>query len=172
MSHTIDGYQITATRTLYRRAGLDLREPVMISADALTEAQRSTLEADPVVHVEKVEIPADQVATEGEPLPPATNDTELMDQIQQVADTASLDKLAEGETRQNVLDAIQAQRENIDGGGDGDGPTNAPEKLPTRKADLQAWLKERGVAYNDADTVPKLTEKAEASQAQAVEGGE
>lgn len=38
----------------------------------------------------------------------------------------------------------------------------AGESLPTKKAPLQAWLSERGVAFEEGDTVAQLTERAQA----------
>lgn len=116
MSKTQNGYKITANRTPYRRAGLDLSEPLTLSADALTEAEIATLKADPVVHIEPLEIPADQIApADGDPLTPAKNAKALIEQIGQVEDVASLDTLADGEDRKTVLDAIKAQRAKIQG---------------------------------------------------------
>ncbi|MES1936690.1 HI1506-related protein [Salinisphaera hydrothermalis] len=116
MSQTQNGYKITANRTPYRRAGLDLSEPLTLSADALSKGQIETLKADPVVHIEETDVPADDVApADGEPLKPAKNAKELIEQIGQVEDVASLDALADGEDRKTVLDAIKAQRAKIQG---------------------------------------------------------
>ncbi|ROO28280.1 HI1506-related protein [Salinisphaera orenii] len=117
MSHTIDGYRITATRTLYRRAGLDLRAPVTLSAEALTADQIATLKADPVVHIEPADVPADADApADGEPLTPAATAKELIERIKHVEDEASLDALVDGgENRKSVLEAISAQRATIQG---------------------------------------------------------
>ncbi len=118
MSETPNGYKITATRTLYRRAGLDLRQPLILSADALTDEQIKTLKADPVVHIEPHDVPADQIApADGEPMTPATTAKELIEQIKGVEDVASLTALIDGgENRKSVLEAIEAQRSKIESG--------------------------------------------------------
>lgn len=116
MSKPQNGYQITANRTPYRRAGLDLSEPLTLSADALSDDEIAILKADPVVHIEEIDVPADQIApADGEPLEPAKNAKELIEQIGKVEDVASLDALADGEDRKTVRDAIKAQRAKIQG---------------------------------------------------------
>lgn len=100
MSRNIEGFKITASRTPYRRAGLDLSEPLLIGAHALSQAQLETLRADPVVHVAE----------------------------EQFTDDAA----------------------------------PQPVTLPTKKADLQDWLKQAGLEFAADETVAQLTDKASA----------
>ncbi|MEQ9132656.1 MAG: hypothetical protein RJQ08_08445 [Salinisphaeraceae bacterium] len=112
MTKTVEVLKITANRPRYYRAGIRLgRDPVLVEVGELDKARLAALESDPALGIQRVQVDADEIAPAGgKAVAPPKTAEELIAMIGQVEDEASLDALAEGETRKTVNKAIEARR--------------------------------------------------------------
>ena len=94
--------RISASRTPYRRAHLNLTLPVEIEQSVLSADQLAALKRDPIVHIDAIEAAAMGHTAD-----------ELIKQAAGLATVTELDALAENETRKTVLEAIKARRKEL-----------------------------------------------------------
>lgn len=101
--------RITSKQAGFRRCGVaHPAAPTDHAADAFTPAQLKQLQAEPMLVVEIVEGTSSQGGEQK-----TLNVAQTVELVAAVATVEELDKLAEGETRKGVLDAITKRRNEL-----------------------------------------------------------
>ncbi|WP_027714903.1 HI1506-related protein [Desulfuromonas sp. TF] len=100
--------RITAKKDGFRRCGIaHSKAPTDYPADKFTRDQLRGLKAEPMLTVEEIE------TEEKEKAPPRPNAAESIKLVVVAATLEDLDKLAEGEERKTVLEAIEKRRQEL-----------------------------------------------------------